>query len=163
MAYRLTAIIPSLISHHQAAFFKGRSILDHIAMAHKLTQKLNQRLSGGSLCLKLDISKAFYRLDWAFLLKALHHFGFFDSNWIVLIKECICGSRGSILINGEATGFFPVECRLRQVDPLSPYLFILAEEILSLNISNLVSRGDLIPIFQPASCRLLQKTIWLEI
>lgn len=63
MANRLSPILPHIISGHQAAFIKDRSIHDHIAMAHELIQKLNHKMAGGSLCLKLDISKAFDNLD----------------------------------------------------------------------------------------------------
>lgn len=39
--------------------------------------------------MQLDISKAFDKLSWPFLFKALAFFGFFE-RWIGLIKECVC-------------------------------------------------------------------------
>ena len=109
MASRLAPLLPSLVSPNQAAFIRGRSIHDHIALAHELVQRLKLKLAGGSLCLKLDISKAFDKLKWSFLLKTLAKMGF-SSEWIELVQQCVCTSRGSVLINREPCGFFSPEC-----------------------------------------------------
>ena len=67
LASRLFTILPLLISHRQSAFVKGRSIHHNVALAHDIIQKLNSKISGGSVCLKMDISKAFDKLQWNFL------------------------------------------------------------------------------------------------
>lgn len=63
LASRLSQIIPSLISSNHAAFVKGRFIHQHISLAHELFQRLHSKLSGGSLCMQLDVSKAFDKLN----------------------------------------------------------------------------------------------------
>eukprot|EP00268_Persea_americana_P009034 TRINITY_DN13562_c3_g1_i1.p1 TRINITY_DN13562_c3_g1~~TRINITY_DN13562_c3_g1_i1.p1 ORF type:complete len:192 (-),score=6.66 TRINITY_DN13562_c3_g1_i1:475-1050(-) len=66
LANRLSKL-PPLTSSHQAAFIKGMSIHHHIAMGHELYQKLNSKIKDGSICLKLDTTKAFDKLNWDFL------------------------------------------------------------------------------------------------
>lgn len=103
-----------------------------------------QKIKGSSICMQLDITKSFDKLQWPFLLKALQFSKFLE----VWIKELIITSRGSVLINRSPSGFFPSSCELRQGDHLSPYLFILAEEILNLNIQELQSKGIISPVSQ---------------
>ena len=145
LATRLSGIIPQLISKHQSAFVKGRPIHDRAALAHDLVQKINSKTKGGVACMKLDISKAFDKLSWDFLFSALHFFKF-SSVWINLMRELVCSSRGSVLINKSPCGFFSSTCCLRQGCPLSLYLFILAEEILSLQVEKLRIERAITPI-----------------
>lgn len=91
---------------------KGRSIHEHVALAHELFQKLRTKVSDGAICMKLDISKAFDKLHWSFLFKALDFFKF-PPRWINWIEELICTFRGSILINKSPCGFFGTSCGLR--------------------------------------------------
>lgn len=155
LATRLSSILPSLISRHQSAFVKGRTIHHHVALVHDLFQKLNSKISGGSVCLKIDTTKAFDTLEWNFLFRALLFFNF-SFGWINLIRELICTSKGSVLINKSPCGFFSSSCGLRQGDPLSLYLFILAEEILNLQIEGLKQLGKIVPIssVQSTPCHL---------
>lgn len=72
LATRLSVILPLRISRHQSAFSKRqRSIQHHVALAHDLFQKLNSKINGVSVCLKLDITKAFDKLQWNFHFRAL--------------------------------------------------------------------------------------------
>lgn len=91
---------------------------------------------------KIDLSKAYDRVEWSFLKEILLRLGF-NSNWVELIMNCISSPCFSILINGERKGNFHSSRGLRQGDPLSPYLFILVAEGLSHLISKANSRGSL--------------------
>ena len=77
--------------------------------------------------------------------------------WINLIKELVCTGKGSILINRSPCGFFSSSYGLQQGDPVSPNLFILAEEIISLNVDILRLEGVIVPIslVHATPCHLL--------
>lgn len=79
---------------------------------------------------------------------------FLTETWI---KELICTSTGSVLINKSPSGFFEVSCGFHQGDPLSPYLFILAEEVLSLHLERLKNQALILPIspIPDTPCHLL--------
>lgn len=76
LASTLAGILPLLISKHQSAFFNGRTIHHHVALAHELFHQLKSKIRGDSVGLKLDISKAFDKLQWNFLFRALQFFQF---------------------------------------------------------------------------------------
>lgn len=80
------------------------------------------------MLLKLDLEKAFDKLEWSFIKNTLHYFNI-PAPLISLIMSSI-----SILINGTRTNYFQPSRGIRQGDPLSPYLFIMSLERLSRNI-----------------------------
>ena len=85
------------------------------------------------ILLFIDFEKAFDSLDWNFMLKCLNVFGFGPSliRWI----ETFCTNISScVLNNGLCSQYFEVQRGVRQGNPLSPYIFIIAAEILAIAI-----------------------------
>ena len=87
-------------------------------------------MKGGFIAVKVDLQKAYDRVNWDFLKTVLTNFGFPDI-FIKWVMECVTTTSLSVLVNGGKSNFFHPSRGLRQGDPLSPYLFILCQEILS--------------------------------
>ncbi|XP_050207292.1 uncharacterized protein LOC126656731 [Mercurialis annua] len=79
--------------------------------------------------LKLDFRKAFDTISWQFILQTLQRMNF-NSKWISWISACFDSAQLSVLLNGCPTDNFFMEKGVRQGDPISPMLFVLAVECL---------------------------------
>lgn len=75
MANRLKLILPRIINPNQGGFVVGCQILDGIVLAHEI---VHSTFTSGEdvMLLKLDISKAYDRVDWDFLMLVMRKFRF---------------------------------------------------------------------------------------
>lgn len=141
---RLRKILPGIISEEQAGFVSGRSIHESIAIATEMLNNINKKVQGSNIILKVDIAKAYDTMEWSFILKAMEKFGF-SPLWCDMMYRCFSSVWYTVGLQGHRFGFFKPLKGLRQGDPLSPSLFILAQEVFSRCLKDLVSHGDIDP------------------
>ncbi|GJT78359.1 putative RNA-directed DNA polymerase, eukaryota, reverse transcriptase zinc-binding domain protein [Tanacetum coccineum] len=111
------------------AFLKGCQITDGPLLVNEILSWAKKRKKKFFL-FKVDFEKAFDTLSWSFLDSIMDQMGF-GAKWKTWIQVCLHSAYASVVINGSPTKEFKIEKGLRQGDPLSPFLFILAVEALN--------------------------------
>nr|XP_009587520.1 uncharacterized protein LOC104085230 [Nicotiana tomentosiformis] len=136
LSTRLSQLLPKLIYDNQTGFIKGRLITENILLAQEIIHDIGKNNQGGNIVIKLDISKAYDKLSWRFLSDMLRKLNFCEVV-IDMIYRQLADNWYSILINGTRNGFFKSSRDLKQGDPISLSLFILAAEALSRALNKL--------------------------
>lgn len=128
---RLKPHLNDLIHPFQATFIPNRKASNIIILTQEIIHSMTiSKSKKGIMAIKVDLEKAFDRLEWGFIRQALIFFKF-SPDWISLIMSCISFSNLSILLNGDRLKPFQPSRGIKQKDPLSPYIFILCMEHLA--------------------------------
>ena len=132
IATRIEPSLPSLIHSDQTGFIKGRYIGQNIRLLDGLMNFTDVNKIPGIL-LFIDFEKAFDTLEWSFLHRALEIFNFGPKirKWVSILYNDI---ESGVMNGGYMTNYFKVSRGVRQGCPLSPFLFVLAVEILALKL-----------------------------
>ncbi|XP_076957750.1 uncharacterized protein LOC143633313 [Bidens hawaiensis] len=145
---RLKKVIGKLVSVEQTAFLAKRSILYGPLILNEIVAWLKKANKRGMI-FKVDIEKAYDSLNWGFLDSVLEQMNF-PVKWRGWISAILSGGRTSVLVNGSPTPEFKCSRGLRQGDPLSPFLFVLAMQALTCIMKRAISVG----LFKGLRCGL---------
>ncbi|KAJ9535832.1 hypothetical protein OSB04_un001013 [Centaurea solstitialis] len=130
---RIKEGLARLVDLNQSAFIPNRNIGDNVLLAQELMRGYHRQRGSRRCAFKIDIQKAYDTVNWCFLEEILKRFGFHPC-MISWLMKCITSASFTLRVNGEHHDFFPAKRGVRQGDPLSPYLFTLVMEVLTLMV-----------------------------
>lgn len=162
LANRLKPHLPDYIHPSQQAFIEGRRISNNIIIAQEITHSFTLSSSKDqAFMLKIDLAKAFDRLEWNHVVAALARKGL-HGHFINLVHACISSPTFSVLINGQPFAKFRSERGIRQGCPLSPYLFVMPINELSIALQEAMSNSSLKGIVLGQNCPPIHSLLFAD-
>ena len=134
LAFRIRNVLSSLIHSDQTAYVKGRYIRESVRLINDILEYAASN-DIEALLFSADFEKSFDSIDHCFLFSVLESFGF-GPEILQWVRTLFQNAKSCVMNNGHSTGYFPLERGTRHGDPLSAYLFILALEIMFIQIRN---------------------------
>uniref|UniRef100_A0A1A8EWE2 Reverse transcriptase domain-containing protein n=1 Tax=Nothobranchius korthausae TaxID=1143690 RepID=A0A1A8EWE2_9TELE len=139
-ANRLKSKLNSIISDSQSGFMKGRSIHNNIRLVMDLLDYSNL-IDDDGFILFLDFYKAFDSIEHPFIFQCLKQLGF-KNKFCATIESLYDNANSSISLPNGTSPRFDIKRGVKQGCPISPFLFIIATEMLSIFIKN----SDIAPL-----------------
>jgi hypothetical protein len=103
LANRLKPHLPTCIHQGQSYFVSGHNISSNIIITQEIIHSFRLKSwNSQAFILKIDLAKAFDRLEWNFICDALKRKNFSD-DFISLIHACIRSLHFLVLVNDEPT------------------------------------------------------------
>ena len=162
LANRLKPHLTDYIDPAQQAFIEGRRISDNIIIAQEISHSFALRSWNHlAFMLKIDLAKAFDRLEWSFIVSALARKGL-HAHFINLIYECISSPTFSVVINGRPSHKFKSSRGICQGCPMSPYLFVIAINELSLALNEALAAHSLQGILLGPNCPPIHSLLFAD-
>jgi hypothetical protein len=139
---RISKQLPKIINNDQGGFVKGRYIGCNIQRILTTMRTCEEQKQNG-LMINIDFEKAFDTLDWEHLYKAMEYLNF-PKQTIDWIKTIYNNIETCITNNGHISQFIKPQRGVRQGCPLSPYLFIIAMEVMNRWLKKVMEGYELI-------------------
>ncbi len=139
LSKRLKCVLNNLIDECQSGFLQKRHICNNIRLVLDILD-YSDFFSNDNLILFLDYYKAFDSLEHEFLLQTLRKVGFGDF-FCRSIKMLYTNCNSSIKLSSGTSPRFALNRGVRQGCPISPYLFLIATELLHLHIRESPLKG----------------------
>lgn len=102
LANRMKSLLPAIVDDNQSAFVPSRLITDNILLASEVFHfmKVCSARKRGFMALKLDMSKAFDRVEWDYLRGIMLRIGF-PVVWVDRVMEFVTSVSYSFIVNGQ--------------------------------------------------------------
>ena len=93
----MKSILQEIIGENQSAIVAERLITDNVMVAHELMNHISKKRKGkcGEMVVKLDMSKAYDRVEWDCLQLIMQKLGFHD-RWISIVMCCVSSVKYAI-------------------------------------------------------------------
>ncbi len=139
MAVRLANVADSLVHSDQAAFIPGRTIFGHIKLSKSIIEYADAVESNGAI-VALDQEKAYDMISHEYLWAVLRKLNF-PENFIKTVRNLYEKAESCVMVNGSESTFYRIVRGVRQGDPMSCLLFILAIEPLACALRKSTLKG----------------------
>lgn len=130
LANRMKLVLDLVISDSQNAFVPGRAITDNIIISTEIMHFFKRKRQGknGIAALKIDMSKAYDRIEWNFLQAMMFKMGF-DAKWVDLMMLCVSTVRIMYsVMEKRLVRLFFVEASAKGIHYLRIYLFYVRKD-----------------------------------
>jgi hypothetical protein len=125
---KLQQVIIPLVHLNQYGFIKSKSIQDRLAWAFEFIHQCHC-FKREIVILKLDFTKAFDTIEHTTIFQVVQHLGF-NNKWIGWVQQILSSASTSVLLNRVPGKNINCQRGVKQGDPLSPLLFVLAADLL---------------------------------